>query len=74
MASAFVASLISIRLGVSVVLIEILLGVVGKIKLHALEYPFETTAANISSLPLPNKIKAELTAVLRTSTVPGRAS
>jgi diadenosine tetraphosphatase ApaH/serine/threonine PP2A family protein phosphatase len=46
----------------------------GKIELHALEYPFEKTCAKISSLPLPDEIKADLTAVLRTGAVPGMPS
>jgi protein phosphatase len=33
----------------------------GKIKLHALEYPLETTVVKVSALPLPKEIKAELT-------------
>ncbi|HTW89807.1 MAG TPA: metallophosphoesterase family protein [Candidatus Binataceae bacterium] len=46
----------------------------GKIELHALEYPVERTAAKISALDLPAEIKTDLTAVLRTGSVPGRSS
>jgi putative phosphoesterase len=46
----------------------------GQFELQAFEYPLERTIAKISSLPLPDEIKADLTTVLRTGRVPGLPS
>jgi putative phosphoesterase len=42
----------------------------GEIRLCALEYPVETTAAKIRSLPIPDEIKGELVSVLRSGKAP----
>jgi putative phosphoesterase len=43
----------------------------GQIHLCALDYPVETTAGKIQSLPLPEKIMSDLATILRTGKIPG---